>query len=203
VDSPAAEVPPEATPPAPDPPEEPQSPTPGRAGLGGHYALIGIIVAVVLVVDQLTKTWAVSRLQNDFDGIHLVGSLHFRLAYNSGMAFSKGQGRGAIIGAVALVIVAGLLWFARSVEDVLSRVAIGMVIGGALGNVCDRLFRAGVTGVPKGFLGGRVVDFVYVGWWPTFNVADSCVVVGGILLAIATLRAPSTPEATGARPPEA
>jgi signal peptidase II len=190
VDSPAAEVPPEVTPPA------------RRTGFGGHYALIGVIVVVVLLVDQLTKSWAVSRLKDDFGGIHLVGSLHFRLAYNSGMAFSKGQGRGALIGGVALLIVAALLWFARSVDDVLSRVAIGMVIGGALGNVCDRLFRAGLEGVPRGFLGGRVVDFIYVGWWPTFNVADSCVVVGGILLAIATLRAPTTQPAES-QPPEA
>ena len=90
-----------------------------------------------------------------------------------------------------------MVWFARSVHDTLSRVAIGLVIGGALGNLCDRLFRVGLP--RSGFLGGRVVDFVYLSWWPTFNVADSCVVVGGILLAIATLRLPE-PTPDPARP---
>ena len=162
-----------------------------RNGLLATYGLIAIIVVVVLVADQLTKSWAVSRLSNDLDGIHIVGSLHLRLAFNSGMAFSRGEGKGKIIGAIALGIVVAMVWFARSVHDTLSRVAIGLVIGGALGNLSDRVFRAGVGGLPKGFLGGRVVDFVYLGWWPTFNVADSCVVVGGILLAIATLRVPT------------
>jgi signal peptidase II len=160
-----------------------------RDGFLATYGLIAIIVVVVLLADQLTKSWAVSRLSNDFDGIHIVGSLHLRLAFNSGMAFSKGEGKGRIIGPIALVIVGAMVWFARSVHDTLSRVAIGLVIGGALGNLCDRLFREGLP--HAGFLGGRVVDFVYVGWWPTFNVADSCVVIGGILLAIATLRLPT------------
>jgi signal peptidase II len=167
-----------------------------RSGFLATYGLIAIIVVVVLVADQLTKSWAVSRLSSDpFDaGIHVLGSLRFKLAFNSGMAFSKGEGKGKIIGAIALVIVGSMVWFARSVHDTLSRIAIGLVIGGALGNLSDRVFRAGVEGVPKGFLGGRVVDFVYVGWWPTFNVADSCVVIGGILLAIATLRLPTEPK---------
>jgi signal peptidase II len=161
-----------------------------REGFGTRYGLIAIIVGLVLLADQLTKSWAVSRLTDDPLGIHVLGSLYLRLAFNSGMAFSKGEGKGPIIGAVALVIVCGMVWFARSVRDTLSRVAIGLVIGGALGNLCDRIFRAGVPGLPKGLLSGRVVDFVYVGWWPTFNVADACVVIGGITLALATLRLP-------------
>ncbi len=171
-----------------DVPTELEAPPAPRHGFVATYGLIAIIVVVVLLADQLTKSWAVSRLSNDLDGIHIVGSLHLRLAFNSGMAFSKGEGKGPLIGAIALGIVGAMVWFARSVHDTLSRVAIGLVIGGALGNLCDRLFRVGLP--RSGFLGGRVVDFVYLRWWPTFNVADSCVVVGGILLAIATLRLP-------------
>ena len=146
---------------------------------------------MAVVLDQLSKAWAVSRLSPEgTEGIHLVGDLRLKLAFNSGMAFSQGQGKGFIIGIVACVIVGGLLWFARTVEDWPSRFAIGLVVGGAIGNVVDRIFRAGIPGVPRGALGGRVVDFIYTGWFPTFNIADSCVVVGGILLALLTLRAP-------------
>jgi signal peptidase II len=62
-------------------------------------------------------------------------------------------------------------------------------MGGALGNLSDRVFRAG-----EGFLGGHVVDFIYVGWWPTFNVADSAIVVGGIVLAVMITFWPDEPE---------
>jgi signal peptidase II len=179
-----------------DVPTELEAPPAPRKGFLATYGLIAIIVVVVLLADQLTKSWAVSRLSNDLDGIHVVGSLHLRLAFNSGMAFSKGEGKGPIIGAIALAIVGAMVWFARSVTDTLSRVAIGLVIGGALGNLCDRLFRAGLP--RSGLLGGRVIDFVYLGWWPTFNIADSCVVVGGILLAIATLRLPTSSDPTSA-----
>ena len=136
-----------------DVPTELEAPPAPRHGFVATYGLIAIIVVVVLLADQLTKSWAVSRLSNDLDGIHIVGSLHLRLAFNSGMAFSKGEGKGPLIGAIALGIVGAMVWFARSVHDTLSRVAIGLVIGGALGNLCDRLFRGGLP--RSGFLGGR------------------------------------------------
>jgi len=63
-------------------------------------------------------------------------------------------------------------------------VALTLVLGGALGNLCDRIFRS------PGFLRGHVVDFVAVGWWPVFNVADSCVTIGAILLIVRSLRPP-------------
>jgi signal peptidase II len=172
------------------PPDQPPARRAGRFGL-----ILGVAFVVILL-DQLSKDWAVGRLSPDpFDrGIHVIGDFRFKLAFNSGMAFSQGEGKGALIGGVALLIVVALLWFARSVTDRPTRIALGLVLGGALGNLIDRFARAGTPGVPRGFMGGRVVDFFYVGWYPTFNVADACVVVGGILLAILTIRAPSEPE---------
>lgn len=156
-----------------------------------RYGLIAVVAGSVVLLDQLTKTWAVNRLADPGESIGVVGPLEFRLAFNSGMAFSKGQGRGVLIGLIAIGIVVGLLLFARTVQDRPSLVALGLVIGGALGNVVDRLFRAGPPLEPRSFMGGRVVDWIYVGWWPTFNVADASIVVGGILLALLTLRTPT------------
>jgi signal peptidase II len=172
---------------APTPPGEP------AARRAGRYGLILGVALVVIVCDQLSKNWAVGRLSPDPSdpGIHLIGDLRFKLAFNSGMAFSQGEGKGALIAAVGLLIVGALLWFARSVTDMPTRIALGLVMGGALGNLIDRFARAGAPGMPRGFMGGRVVDFVYVGWWPTWNLADACVVIGGITLAILTLRAPA------------
>jgi signal peptidase II len=109
---------------------------------------------------------------------------------NYGSAFSIGQGRGALISLLALVIVVVLLRSGRYATRPLSALAIGLVVGGAIGNLADRLFREG-----DGFLGGGVVDFLDLQWWPIFNVADSGIVVGAILLFFTQLREPDEPEA--------
>lgn len=154
------------------------------------YAPVVAAMLVVLVADQATKSWAVDRL-NPLSGggpIELFWTFDFRLAYNTGMAFSAGSGRGPLIGAVALCVVAGLLWAAREITSAWARVVVGIVVGGALGNVVDRLFRGPAPGGEDGFMKGAVIDFIYVDWWPTFNVADAAVVVGGILLALMVWR---------------
>ena len=151
--------------------------------------LIAGTAAFVLLLDQLTKHWAVTALDPMTEGIHVVGPLWFRLAFNSGMSFSLGTGLGPVVALVALVIVGVLIWLSRSIRSVPQLILVCVVMGGALGNLCDRVFRAG-----EGFLGGHVVDFVYVGWWPTFNVADSAIVVGGIVLAVLITFWPDEPE---------
>ena len=158
---------------------------PGRVSVRRPWFIAGV-AATVFVIDQVTKTWAVKRLAPEGSpGIHVIGSLDLQLAFNRGMAFSRGQSAGPIIAGVVVVIVGAMIWFARTVHDRPSLILIGMVIGGALGNLADRIFREG-----DGFLGGRVVDWIAVHWWPTFNVADSAVVVGGILLALVLMRQP-------------
>jgi signal peptidase II len=141
-----------------------------------RWSLLAGVGATVLAVDQLTKWWAVEALSNGRT-IDLVGSLRLKLAINHGAAFSLSQGRGPLISVLALVIVAVLVGSGRYATRPSSAVAIGLVVGGALGNLADRAFREG-----DGFMGGGVVDFIDLQWWPVFNVADSGVVVGAILL---------------------
>lgn len=142
------------------------------------------MAALALIADQLSKRWAVDELATRT--IELVGSLRLNLTYNSGVAFSIGPGKGQLVGVVAVGIVAVVLWSERHDTTVLGAVARGLIVGGALGNLFDRLFRA-----HDGFLTGRVVDFIDLQWWPVFNVADAAVVVGCILLvAVLVLRSP-------------
>jgi signal peptidase II len=147
---------------------------PARAG-GRSVAPLTVAVAVaVVVVDQLTKWWAVRTL-GDRD-IDLFWTLRFNLSYNTGMAFSRGQDWGPLIGVVALVIVVVLLLSVKRHAGRLSEVTVGLIIGGAIGNIIDRLFR------DPGWLRGGVVDFIDFQWFPIFNVADMAITIGGALL---------------------
>jgi signal peptidase II len=101
-------------------------------------------------------------------------------------------GAGPVIAVLALGVVAFLLWQGRTITSRLGAVALGLMLGGALGNLADRAFRG------DSFFSGAVIDFIDVQWWPVFNVADSCVVIGGILgilLVVVTLRTPVPDEA--------
>jgi signal peptidase II len=109
---------------------------------------------------------------------------------NTGAAFSLGGGAGPLIAILALGVVGFLLWQGRTIVSRSGAVALGLILGGALGNLADRAFRG------DSFFGGGVIDFIDVQWWPVFNVADSCVVIGGILLVIVTLREPADASAT-------
>jgi signal peptidase II len=131
------------------------------------------VAACVVTVDQLTKSWAVSRLSRG--DIHVFWKLDLQLQYNSGSSFSLAQGWAPVIGAIAIVIVAVLVVMVRHARSNAIAVALGLVIGGALGNLSDRIFRSNH---------GSVIDFIALHFWPTFNVADSCVTIGGITLAI-------------------
>ena len=145
---------------------------PGQA----RWGLLFGVAAAVLALDQLSKAWVVSELA---DGriIELVGSLRLRLTMNYGSAFSIANGRGALISLLALAVVAVLLATGRRARSPLMAVALGLVVGGAFGNLIDRAFREGA-----GVLGGGVVDFVDLQWWPVFNLADSAIVLGAIAL---------------------
>lgn len=140
------------------------------------------IAVVVVVLDQITKTWAVRALADDRT-IDLVGSLRFNLAFNTGASFSIGSGFGPLFAVVIVVVVVLLLRFVRGVPGRPALVAVGLVVGGAIGNLVDRIFRDG-----DGFLGGAVVDFIDLQWWPIFNVADIGVVGGALLLFVVTWR---------------
>jgi signal peptidase II len=145
-------------------------------------ALTAVLAVVVVTVDQLTKTLAVDHLSQH--SVHLVGPFRFELSYNSGVAFSLGSGFTVPIILIAAVLIVSVAWFGRGVPSTSAAVAVGLILGGAVGNLADRVIRAHH---------GAVVDFIYSGFWPTFNVADSCVVCGSILLAIAIWRSGRSP----------
>ena len=147
-----------------------------------RLVVAGAVAAAILAVDQFTKAWALHSL-SDEQPRHVLWTLQWTLRYNSGMAFSKGQGKGPIIALLALLVVGALGWSLRSRHSPLGTVATGLVMGGAIGNVADRLFRA-----KGGLLSGHVVDFIDFRWWPAFNVADMGVVVGAILLLLESWR---------------
>lgn len=146
-----------------------------------------ILIASIVVADQLTKHWALNRLSGDRT-IDLVGSLRFNLAFNKGMAFSQATGAGPVIGALGFVIVIVIvLWLRRSATGV-AAVAAGMIVGGAIGNLIDRLFRG------EAWLRGAVVDFIDLQWFPIFNIADSAISIGAVLMILASFRKPAMPE---------
>ena len=143
------------------------------------------LATVIVVLDQVTKHWAVNAL-SDGHTVDVVWTLRFALGFNSGMAFSKATGLGPLIGVIATVAVVWLLSSLRKAGSQLSAVGMALVAGGAAGNVVDRLFRG------PGWFRGSVVDFIDLQWWPVFNVADSAITVGGVVLALVALRGPSS-----------
>ena len=136
------------------------------------------MAAVVIAADQISKTLALDHL-DPARRTHVIGPLYLELTYNSGAAFSMGAGVTPIVEAAVIVLIVGLVLYVRRTHGRASvpvSVGLGMLLGGALSNLADRLFR----NLP---VHGSVVDFIRaVGWWPVFNVADASIVLGVILL---------------------
>ena len=143
---------------------------------GSRAARIGVWLVFIVAFDQVTKSWIVSALA---DGLprDVIGSvLQFQLTRNPGAAFSRFQGATTVLALIAIVIAVVLFRTLRRTSDRWTVIGLVMVLGGALGNLGDRFLRA------PGVLSGHVVDFVKVGSFPLFNVADSCITVGAIVL---------------------
>ncbi len=151
---------------------------PTSAGWAAPVALSGAVVAF----DQVTKHWAVTGLGDD-RVIDIVWTLRFNLAFNSGMAFSRGTGLGPLIAVVATIVIVWLLISLRTESSRLSTIGMGLVIGGAAGNLVDRMFRG------EAWLRGAVVDFIDFQWFPIFNVADIAINVGAGLLILNSILA--------------
>jgi signal peptidase II len=170
-----------STPVVPDGDDEADSATLAAPSLSPmvRWASIGAAAAVVVALDQVTKWWA-RGLDRPID---LIGSLRFNLAFNSGAAFSRFEGWGSLIGVAGVVIVVVLLRFSLQLTSRAGAVCMGVVVGGALGNLIDRMVQPG-----DGFFGGKVTDFIDLQWWPIFNVADIALTVGGLLLVLTGMR---------------
>ena len=144
--------------------------------------------ALVIGLDQLTKIWADSALAAG-PPITILPHLDFRLAYNAGAAFSflsdaGGWQRWFFVVLALVVSLVLLVWLARlSAGERLTGAGLALVLGGAIGNLIDRLAY------------GHVIDFIDVYWdaslhWPAFNVADSAITVGVVLLLVESLSSP-------------
>jgi signal peptidase II len=134
------------------------------------------VAAVVVAIDQLTKIWAVGALS---DGpVEVVGSLlQLRLTRNPGGAFSLGTGLTPVLAVLAVAMVVYIVRTTRRTADIVMAYSLALVLGGAVGNLVDRFVRS------PGILRGEVVDFIKVPHWPTFNIADSAITIGVILIA--------------------
>ncbi len=148
-----------------------------------RLSIVAAILLVEISLDQLTKAWAESSLGSS-RYISVLPTIKLNLAYNSGFSFSTGSDRGQLIGVLVAVISGVLIWqILRETRDGRT-ILMAVILGGAIGNLIDRVFRA-----DNGFLSGRVIDFIDVTWYAVFNLADMFVVdmfvvVGAIVLVI-------------------
>lgn len=143
--------------------------------------LLIAIAAVILLFDLVTKILVVHFVKPG-SPIEIIGDVvTLRLVRNPGAAFSMATGMTWLLTVVAVAVVVGVIKIGRTLRSPWWALGLGLVLGGALGNLIDRFFRA------PGPFQGHVVDFVSVGWWPVFNVADSSIVCGAILLVALSL----------------
>lgn len=151
------------------------------------YVTMLLIAALVFAVDQITKYWIRTHLalRETIKPIPAIGSW-FRIIHwkNTGIAFGLFQGNGWILTVIGLLVVIGIIIYSRQVINgpAYWRVALGLELGGALGNLADRLN-------PEL---GYVVDFIWIGDFPVFNLADSAIVIGAIVLIIGMWRQESS-----------
>lgn len=134
----------------------------------------------MVALDQASKAWAAAALEGG-RRISIVGdTFDLRLVFNPGGSFGLFPGSTAVIASLsALVTVGVIVWALR---DPQAPLALGLVIGGGLGNLVDRALR------PPGFGTGEVVDFIYLSFWPTFNLADAAISVGVALILLQAIR---------------
>ena len=146
-----------------------------------RYALaVGIAVCVVLL-DQWTKWFASIHFAGD-PFVVIPGFLTLTYTENPGAAFGSLQNAGPILGLAAIGVSLGLLWALRHPRPGLEIVAFGLIMGGALGNLVDRISRG------AGLLDGKVIDWVNLWWIPTFNLADASITTAVVLLLIQSWR---------------
>jgi signal peptidase II len=135
------------------------------------------VAAVVVAADQAAKTWAEHRLARG--SVEVAWSLRLKLELNPGIAFSLGRGSTGLVTVMALAILAVVVVVAWRSSGWLLGVALGLIMGGAAGNLLDRVVR---------HHGGQVIDFIDLRWWPVFNVADAAISCGVVLALFTSAR---------------
>ncbi len=140
------------------------------------------VAATVYALDQATKEWATRALRDGLPRPLLGEWFQFRLTFNPGAAFSLGTGYTVVLTGIALAVIVVCVKMARRLGSTGWAVALGLLLGGALGNVTDRILR------PPGPFRGHVVDFLELPNWPVFNVADSAICVAAAAFLVLSLR---------------
>lgn len=143
---------------------------------------------IALTVDIISKVLVVAHIKPESQGIRLLGgAIYLVQARNSGAAFSVGTGATVALTAISVIVAVVIIRAARRLTSTWWAVSLGLVLGGALGNLVDRFLRAPSPGK------GHVVDWISLfandgHVWPIFNVADSCIVVGGAIAVVLSVR---------------
>jgi signal peptidase II len=141
-----------------------------------------ITALIVVLLDLATKIWAVARLENQPE-IKVIGEfLKFSFVRNPGAAFSFGTGITWAFTLVAIAVSIAILMVSKSVTNRLWAIALGGLLGGAVGNLIDRVFRS-----PEVFQ-GHVVDFISLPNYPMFNISDSAVVLSALTMVVLSFR---------------
>jgi len=147
-----------------------------------YTRLLAAIAIVALGLDVVTKSLVVQHLEHR-DPVRLLGgALLLNVSRNSGAAFSFAQGATIVFTLVAVAVIVVIVRTAARLGSSAWATSLGLLLGGATGNLVDRLFRA--PGVGR----GAVVDFIDFRVWPVFNLADSAIVVGGLLAVLLSMR---------------
>lgn len=150
-----------------------------RPGGVSPAAFFGV-AAVVVAIDQVAKSLAIAHLPIADSRPVVDGLFQLTLTFNSGAAFSFGTTATPVFASLALVVVFVIIAVSTLVRSTLWTWALALLLGGAAGNLTDRLLR------PPGPFRGHVVDFLQLPHWPIFNVADMCVVSAALLIMLAT-----------------
>jgi signal peptidase II len=142
---------------------------------------IAVSAFLVFLLDFVSKAIAIQFLPDH--PVPIIGSLlQLNLQFNSGAAFSLGTSKTVWLSALAVGAVALIFYYGNKVTNQSWALALGIALGGILGNFSDRLFRQ------PGFLSGQVVDWIELPHWPTFNIADSSIVISAIIVVILSVR---------------
>jgi len=147
-------------------------------------ALLVGLAALTVIVDQVTKSVVVATMTEGQVITLIPGVAEFKFVRNPGAAFSFASGQTWIFSVLAIVVTCAIIWLARRIKSRAWAVVFGLLLGGTLGNLIDRLFRE------PGFGRGYVIDFMYLPWMmpAIFNVADIAITVSAVVFAILILR---------------
>jgi signal peptidase II len=147
-----------------------------------HWKRLYAIAWAIWLIDLATKSWALSTL-DPRNPVKLIGSfLQLTLLKNSGAAFSLAQGATVIFTLFALLVLGTIAYFAPKITSKGWSIVLGLALGGILGNLTDRIFRA------PGFFSGHVIDWIELPHWPVFNLADSAIVIAAAIAVVLSIR---------------